>query len=154
MIRNVPTPARASSPASAEPVAPQPTMATRDSASLCCPCSPIPWNRICREYRLSKSAPNSAVVRRGVSRSVSCAKGVTSPKLQNLYYKLLGQGSCSSLDFTGSGCRKMIAFERVVENHPMKEGRPVEDESEPSVQHGPRSFPSKSVAPGPKETFC
>src|SRR6267378_2335301 len=55
MIRIVPTPARASREASAEPVAPQPTIATRAIASRRCPSAPIPLNRSCREYLASGS---------------------------------------------------------------------------------------------------
>src|ERR1700676_5398412 len=55
MMRIAPTPARASREASAEPVAPQPTMAMRDAASLRWPSTPIPWNSTCREYLSSSS---------------------------------------------------------------------------------------------------
>src|ERR1700682_824748 len=133
MIRKVPTPARASSPASAEPVAPHPTMATCDSASFRCPCLPMPWNRICREYRSSDCAPNFPATCRGVSRSVSRAKEVTSPKPQNLYYKWLGREDLFIATFQWewlpeNDCRKMIpstAVQPVVfENQPMNEDRP------------------------------
>src|ERR1700683_3277647 len=53
MRRSVPTPARPSNDASAEPVAPQPTIATRPAASCSWPSAPIPRNRVCREYRSS-----------------------------------------------------------------------------------------------------
>src|ERR1700726_931791 len=55
MMRIVPTPARASREASAEPVAPQPTMAMRDAVSLRWPSAPIPRKSTCREYLSSSS---------------------------------------------------------------------------------------------------
>jgi hypothetical protein len=77
-MRNLPTPARASSPASAEPVAPQPTIATRPLAKRRCPSTPMPWNKVWREYRCSI---------RPCRIWASCLKEVTSAKPQNLYYK-------------------------------------------------------------------
>src|SRR5690242_5786585 len=53
MIVRCPTPARASKLASADPVAPHPTIATRASASMRCPSTPIGRNSICLEYRSS-----------------------------------------------------------------------------------------------------
>src|SRR5208283_1006884 len=55
MIRRYPTPARESNEASAEPVAPQPTMATRAAASCFCPAAPMGGKRTWREYRSAKS---------------------------------------------------------------------------------------------------
>src|SRR5271167_5250853 len=54
-MRKKPTPARASNDASADPVAPQPTIATRDAASCIWPSAPIGGKRIWREYRSPKS---------------------------------------------------------------------------------------------------
>ena len=51
----VPTPARASREARAEPVAPHPTRATRAPASRSCPSRPIPGKSTCREYLSSSS---------------------------------------------------------------------------------------------------
>src|SRR5580704_1919273 len=65
----VPTPARASREATADPVAPQPTTTTRAAARRFCPSAPTPRNRICREYRSSSS------------------KDITNLKPRNLYYK-------------------------------------------------------------------
>src|SRR5438034_10048596 len=62
-------PARPSREASAEPVAPHPTITTRAWVSLCCPSAPIPGNNTCREYRSSSS------------------KEVTSFYHANLYYR-------------------------------------------------------------------
>src|ERR1700733_8282070 len=67
MMRIVPTPARASKEASADPVAPQPTMAMRDPVSLRWPSTPTPGKSTCREY-LS-----------------SCSKEVISSTLTNHY---------------------------------------------------------------------
>src|ERR1700756_3798645 len=78
-MRNVPTPERARREASAEPVAPQPTIATRAIAKPRWPSSPMPANRTCREYR-----------------SVS-SKGNNAPGLVSLYYK------CRSLSEQPSG---------------------------------------------------
>src|SRR5258707_5324753 len=69
MMRSVPTPARASREASADPVAPQPTMATREAASFFCPSGPMPGNSTCREYLSSGS------------------KEVTSSQRSSLYYR-------------------------------------------------------------------
>src|ERR1035438_8851683 len=84
-MRNLPTPARANNDASAEPVAPHPTIATLPAptappraASRRWPSAPIPRNRICREYR----SPNFSF-----SSSTPCLKEVTSSFPQNLYYK-------------------------------------------------------------------
>src|SRR5579859_5893657 len=55
MMRMVPTPARASREARAEPVAPQPTMAMREAVSLRWPSDPISRNSTCREYLPSGS---------------------------------------------------------------------------------------------------
>src|SRR5271167_1232714 len=55
MMRIVPTPARASREASAEPVAPQPTMVTCAAVSLRWPSTPIPRKSTCREYLSSSS---------------------------------------------------------------------------------------------------
>src|SRR5438045_7369147 len=51
MIRSFPTPARANKPARAAPIAPHPTIATREAPNFSCPSVPIPAKRICREYR-------------------------------------------------------------------------------------------------------
>src|SRR5271166_690802 len=48
-------PARASNDASADPVAPQPAIATRDAASCIWPSAPMGGKRIWREYRSAKS---------------------------------------------------------------------------------------------------
>src|SRR5437016_902749 len=55
MIRNVPTPARARREANTDPVAPQPTIATRPVNSRCWPISPMPGKSTCREYLSSVS---------------------------------------------------------------------------------------------------
>src|ERR1700675_2079809 len=78
-MRSDPTPARASNEARAEPVAPQPTIATRPAASFRWPSAPTPPNRICREYRSSNFSFSFAF-------SMPCLKEVTSLLLQNLYY--------------------------------------------------------------------
>src|SRR5205823_11993364 len=62
-------PARPSREASAEPVAPHPTITARAWISLRCPPAPIPGNNTCREYRSSSS------------------KEVTSFDHANLYYR-------------------------------------------------------------------
>jgi|SRR5579863_2247272 hypothetical protein len=54
-MRIVPTPARARREASAEPVAPQPTIVTLEAMSLRWPSTPIPRKSTCREYRSSSS---------------------------------------------------------------------------------------------------
>src|SRR4029077_5825363 len=73
MIRIVPTPERASREATADPVAPHPTIATRAAASLRWPSTPTPRNKICLEYRSSSS------------------KDITNPGPRNLYYKSRGR---------------------------------------------------------------
>src|SRR5579872_2408062 len=55
MIRIVPTPARASREARADPVAPQPTIVMREAVSLRWPSAPMPRNSTCREYLSSSS---------------------------------------------------------------------------------------------------
>src|SRR6202044_1485248 len=82
MIRSLPTPARASNEASADPVAPQPTMAILPAASCCWPLASIPRNRICLEYRSSNLSLAVAP-----SCSKPCLKEVTGSFPQNLYYK-------------------------------------------------------------------
>src|SRR5260370_1223937 len=86
-MRNLPTPARASSPACAEPVAPQPTIATRPLAKQRCPSTPMPWNKVWREYRSSI---------RPCRIWASCLKEVTSARPQNLYYKCAPAGAAGS----------------------------------------------------------
>src|SRR5512146_685140 len=53
MTRSVPTPARASKAANADPVAPQPTIAIREAPSRFWPSAPMPRNNTWREYRSS-----------------------------------------------------------------------------------------------------
>src|ERR1700693_2501903 len=55
MMQIGPTPARLSREDSAEPVAPQPTMAIREAVSFCWPSTPIPLKSSCREYLSSWS---------------------------------------------------------------------------------------------------
>ena len=69
MMRTVPTPARASREATADPVAPQPTIGHAGSRQPLCPSAPMPRKRICREYRSS------------------CSKDITNLKPRNHYYK-------------------------------------------------------------------
>src|SRR5580700_10799809 len=90
MIRNLPTPARPSKDASADPVAPHPTIATRPAASRRWPSAPIPQNKICREYRSSNFCC-----------STPCLKEITSFAPQNLYYKCLDCFRRPEADNTG-----------------------------------------------------
>src|ERR1700716_471791 len=66
-------PERASNEARAEPVAPHPTMTTRDWDSFFCPSAPISLNNTCREYRSS------------ISKAITSA--ITFIRLSNQYYR-------------------------------------------------------------------
>src|ERR1700722_11541269 len=90
MMRIVPTPARASREASADPVAPQPTMAMHDAVSWRWPSGPIPRKSTCREYRSSSS------------------KEVISSTLTNHY------DGCHALCKTGTGRKGRVMQERSV----------------------------------------
>src|SRR5258707_483911 len=102
-MRNAPTPPRASKDTTAEPVAPQPTIATRPAASRRWPSVPIPRNRICREYRSSN-----------FSFSTPSLKEVTSFPPQNLYYSL---GCLSRQDTDNTGLPRFIESRQRAQGH-------------------------------------